>query len=56
MEKIEKLKKFLRKKIDGYIVPKNDEFFCEYIPDHNDRLNFISKFNGSYGFALNIKK
>ena len=28
MEKIEKLRKiFKREKIDGYIVPKNDEFF-----------------------------
>ena len=34
------------------LVPKNDEFFGEYIPDYNDRLNFISNFNGSYGFAL----
>jgi Xaa-Pro aminopeptidase len=53
MEKVEKLKKiFKREKINGYIVPKNDEFFGEYIPDHNDRLNFISNFSGSYGFAL----
>ena len=53
MEKIKKLKKiFEREKIDGYIIPKNDEFFGEYIPDHNDRLNFISNFSGSYGFAL----
>ena len=45
MEKIKKLKKiFKREKIDGYIIPKNDEFFGEYIPDHNDRLNFISGF------------
>ena len=43
MEKIEKLKKiFKREKIDGYIIPKNDNFFNENIPDHNDRLNFIS--------------
>ena len=56
MEKINKLKKiFLREKIDGYIVPKNDEFFGEYIPAHNDRLNFISNFTGSYGFALILK-
>ena len=45
MEKINKLKKiFKREKIDGYIIPKNDEFFSEYIPDHNDRLNFITNF------------
>ena len=57
MEKINKLKKiFKREKIDGYIVPKNDEFFNEYIPDHNDRLNFISNFSGSYGLALILKK
>ncbi len=53
MEKIKKLKKaFKNEKINGYIVPKNDEFFGEYIPDYNDRLNFISKFSGTYGFAL----
>ncbi len=53
MEKINKLKKFLRsKKIDGYIVPKNDEYFGEYITNHKDRLKFISDFTGSFGFAL----
>jgi Xaa-Pro aminopeptidase len=57
MEKIKKLKKFFDKeKIDGYIIPKNDEFFCEYVPDYNDRLNFISNFTGSFGFALILKK
>ena len=56
MEKIDKLKKTLiREKIDGYIIPKNDEFFSEYIPEHNDRLNFISGFTGSNGFALVLK-
>ncbi len=56
MEKIEKLKKiFKREGIDGYIVPKNDEFFGEYVPEYNDRLNFISNFSGSYGFALILK-
>ena len=56
MEKINKLKKiFEKEKIDGYIIPKNDEFFGEYTPDYNDRLNFISGFTGSYGFALVLK-
>tara|TARA_B100000575_G_scaffold249272_1_gene215570 strand:- start:1987 stop:3705 length:1719 start_codon:yes stop_codon:yes gene_type:complete len=56
MEKIKKLKKiFQSQSIDGYIIPKNDKFFSEYIPDHNDRLNFISKFSGSYGFALILR-
>ena len=53
MEKINKLKKIFKKeKIDGYIIPKNDEFFGEYIPHHEDRLKYISGFSGSYGFAL----
>ncbi len=56
MEKIKKLKQiFKKRKIDGYIIPKNDEFFAEYIPDYNDRLNYISNFTGSYGFALILK-
>ncbi len=56
MEKINKLKKKLkREKIDGYLVPKNDEFFGEYTPTKNDRLNYISGFSGSYGFALILR-
>ena len=57
MEKIDKLREIFKKeKIDGYIVPKNDEFFGEYIPNHNDRLNHISGFTGSYGFALILER
>ena len=56
MEKIIKLRKYFKKeKIDGYLVPKNDEFFGEYIPNYNDRLSYISNFSGSYGFALILK-
>ena len=56
MEKIKKLREILiRERIDGYLIPKNDEFFGEYIPECNDRLNFISGFTGSYGFALVLK-
>ena len=49
-------KKFTTYNIDGYIVPKNDEFFGEYIPEYKDNLKFISNFSGSYGFALILKK
>ena len=53
MEKIKRLKKFLKeKKIDGYIIPKNDEFFLEYVAEEKDRLKYISNFTGSYGLAL----
>jgi len=57
MNKIQKLKKKFKKyKIDGYIIPKNDEFFGEYVSEENDRLKYISSFTGSSGFALILKK
>ena len=53
MEKIKKLRHiFSREQIDGYIIPKNDEFFGEYVFADNDRLKYISNFSGSFGFAL----
>ena len=56
MEKINRLKKkFKIDKIDGYIVPKNDEFFSEYISDEKDRLKYISNFSGSNGIALILR-
>jgi len=47
----EKFKKF---GIDGYIIPKNDEYFSEYAK--NDRLKNISNFSGSAGIAVILKK
>ena len=46
--------KFKQFKIDGYVVPKNDEFFSEYAV--KDRLKIISNFNGSAGLAIILKK
>ena len=47
-------KKFNQFNIDGYIVPKNDEFFSEYAAI--DRLKIISNFRGSAGLAVILKK
>ena len=56
MEKIKKLRQvFKKEKIDGYLISKNDQFFGEYIPDHNDRLKYISNFSGSYGYSIILK-
>ena len=44
---------FHKYKIDGYIVPKNDNFFSEYV--RHDRLKIISNFSGSAGFAIILK-
>ena len=41
--------------IDGYVVPKNDEYFNEYVSESNERLKFISNFSGSAGFAIILK-
>jgi len=56
MNQIKRLRKLFKTyKIDGYLIPKNDEFFGEYVPEYKDRLKFISNFSGSYGFALILK-
>tara|TARA_B100000780_G_scaffold75816_1_gene51048 strand:+ start:100 stop:1797 length:1698 start_codon:yes stop_codon:yes gene_type:complete len=47
-------KRFKEFEIDGYIVPKNDEFFSEYAA--NDRLRNISNFTGSAGLAIILKR
>jgi len=57
MKKLIKLRKFLKiYKLDGYLVPKNDEYFNEYVSQFSDRLKFISNFSGSAGFAVILKK
>ncbi len=48
------LKKLMdNKNIDGYIIPKNDEFFSEY--SFPNRLKSISNFSGSAGMAIVLK-
>ncbi len=53
-KRIQKLvNKFDKHKIDGYVIPKNDEFFSEY--SRNDRLKTISNFTGSAGYSVILK-
>jgi len=50
------LKKLLiEKKIDGFIIPSNDEFQGEYIPEDANRLKFVTNFTGSNGIAIITK-
>mgnify|MGYP001353121927 FL=1 len=42
--------KFKKYNIDGYIIPKNDDYFTEY--SKINRLKIISKFSGSAGVAV----
>ena len=43
-------KKFKKYDIDGYVVPKNDDYFTEY--SKINRLKIISNFSGSAGLAV----
>ena len=53
-KKINKLRNLIKlNNIDGYIVPKNDEFFSEYA--FPNRLKTISNFSGSVGLAIILK-
>ena len=57
MEKINKLKKLFKYEgIDGYLVPKNDEHFGEYVNDNEDRLKYLTNFSGSFGLALILRQ
>ena len=52
--RLKKLKdQFVDYNLDGYVIPKNDEFFSEY--SNKDRLGFISNFKGSAGYAIILK-
>ena len=46
-------KKFKKYNIDGYVVPKNDDYFTEY--SKINRLKIISNFSGSAGIAIILK-
>ena len=52
IKKIRKL--FSKTGIDGYVIPKNDQFFSEY--SEYDRLKIVSNFTGSAGYAVILKK
>ena len=45
--------KFKKYGIDGYIIPKNDDYFTEY--SKINRLKIISNFTGSAGISVVLK-
>lgn len=45
---LEKIKKNLKQqKIDHFILPNSDEFFLEYLPECEKRIQYLSGFSGS---------
>ncbi len=40
MEKIKEFKRLINDlSLDGYLIPKNDEFFSEYISENKDKFS-----------------
>ncbi len=44
-----------RQGLDGFILPVNDEFMGEYVPDSAKRLTWLTGFTGSAGMAVVLK-
>ena len=38
--------------LDAFLVPRADEYLGEYVPEHNERLRWISGFSGSAGIVI----
>jgi Xaa-Pro aminopeptidase len=52
-ERISRLRDELKRLgVDGFIVPRADEFQGEYVPPHAERLGWLTGFSGSAGEAV----
>ena len=45
----------LKHSLDAVIVPSNDEFMNEYVPQYARKLEWITGFSGSAGTAIILK-
>ena len=56
-KRLKKLRRLLRvHKLDGYIVPHNDEYQSEQIHPNSNRLCWLTGFSGSAGNAVILRK
>lgn len=52
-ERLEALRKYMdRYEIDACIIPSNDQYLGEYVPDSDKRLQWLTGFTGSSGLAI----
>ncbi|MBL8575869.1 MAG: aminopeptidase P family protein [Mesorhizobium sp.] len=52
-ERVSRLRQWLAEKgLDGFIVPRADEYQGEYVPAHSERLKWLTGFSGSAGVAI----
>ncbi|EDP99700.1 aminopeptidase P family protein [Shewanella benthica] len=42
--------------LDAFIVPRADEYLGEYVPERNERMQWISHFTGSAGMIIILKE
>lgn len=55
-DKLSALRAVLQKEqVDGFIIPRADEYQGEYVPDSANRLHWISGFTGSAGVTIVLK-
>lgn len=55
-ERVEALRAELsRRSVDGFIIPRNDEHFGEWVPASAERLAWLTGFTGSAGMAVVLK-
>lgn len=53
LERIAKLRdELVARGLDGFIVPRTDEHQGEYVPEHAERLRWLTGFSGSAGVAV----
>lgn len=57
-KRLKNLRKVLKDEgLDGFIIPRADQYFSKYPADHDERLKYLSGFSGSAGnIALTMKK
>lgn len=52
-QRVEALRGYMAQhKLDAIIIPHEDEYLGEYIPEHNERLHWLTGFTGSAGAAV----
>ncbi|KJG08968.1 X-Pro aminopeptidase [Photobacterium kishitanii] len=52
-QRVEQIRQWLAdNQLDALLIPHEDEFLGEYIPDHNERLHWLTGFTGSAGAAI----
>lgn len=56
-QRVEQIRQWLiTHNLDAFIIPHEDEFLGEYIPAHNERLQWLTGFAGSAGASIVTKE